>query len=108
MRSARSSVIRVRAQLDEYGRADCLLFVWIGLKARLLLWFLAKTIDGGEMELSTLICAHCCCERNKGEGLAGQGAPTAIWCTRPTILGIFGRGVQAVENQGRFDACRTE
>ena len=56
--SAKSSVIGVRAQLREYSkdtrRADdehCLLLVWIGLEARLLLWFSAKAnvCDGDEM-----------------------------------------------------------
>ena len=57
--------------------------VWTGLGATLSLWFSANAnTSDGEMELST----NCCCERNSEEGQAGQGAPTAIWGIRPTLL----------------------
>ena len=62
----------------------------MGLEASLLLLlrFSAKanTSDGEEMEPFTLLCVHCCRGWNKEEGLAGQGAPTAIWGTRPCTL----------------------
>ena len=79
-RSARLSVISIRSQLREYSRrtrrADgehCLLLVWIGLQAKLLLCSSAtfNTGDSEEMALSTLLCAHCCYEWNNEDGLAG-------------------------------------
>ena len=108
-RSVRSSVISVRAQLREYSRptrqADgehCLRLVWIGLEARLLLWFSGRPTLATARRWSFLLCSV---HTAAGNGTRKHGWPVRGRRQRSgapdlRFSGMFVRGVQAVQTQG--------